>query len=69
MPEFKVIKSECELVSLDKVLWFGKHKGKTIRQVIESGEGKYIQWAIEKELFELDCNGEDFLSESLPVEE
>lgn len=67
MPHFKVEKDKIELVGLDKILWFGKHKGKTIRQVINDGNGSYIQWAINQEMFELDCNGEEFLEESMPV--
>lgn len=69
MPKFRVEKDKPELVDINKVIWFGKHKGKTIKQIIESGEGHYIQWCIQQEIFELDCVGEDFLSESLPVKE
>ena len=69
MPYFKVEKDKVELVNLDKILWFGKHKGKTIRAVIEEGNGHYIQWCVQQEMFELDCDGEEFLGESTPVKE
>jgi len=37
------------------VLGFGRHKGKSIRELIEDGERDYLLWAHENvELFELD---------------
>jgi hypothetical protein len=64
MPEFKVEKEKCQLVTVDKVIWFGKHKGATIRQILDKGDYQYIEWCIQQEIFELDADGEELLSES-----
>lgn len=64
MGEFKVIKKEpAPLVNLDKILWFGKHKNKSIRDIIDSEEGgpNYIRWLIGQDVIELDTNGEEYL--------
>jgi len=68
MPEFKIEKKQPELVSLDKIVPFGKYKGLTIKKIIDSGDLNYIDWLQEKEIFELNCDAEDYLEESRPVE-
>ena len=37
---------------------FGKHKGKTIEDLIHD-ELQYITWCIEEEIFELDCYAQE----------
>ena len=68
MGKYVVVKGEPSLVNLGKELWFGKHKGKTIRQIIDDHECFYIEWCIQKEIFELDCAGMDYLEDAKIME-
>jgi len=64
MGDYKVIKKEpAPLVTIDEVLWLGKHKGKTIRDIIDNEQGgpNYIRWLINQDIIELDTVGEDYL--------
>ena len=49
--------------SLDDAFFFGKHKGSTVKEVIDSGpEGKgYIQWAVGKPILQLDDEAKEYL--------
>ncbi len=61
--------AEVKIINLETVLWFGKHKGKTVEEVIDEGESSYIQWAIGEGIFQLDEAAEDYLEENMYDEE
>ena len=50
-----------EIVTLDSQLWFGKYKGKTIRDIIDDSCTSYILWCIDSKIFELDSEGYQYL--------
>ena len=41
--------------TLDDQFYFGKFKGKTMKEVLDSPDGKgYVQWAVKKPILEID---------------
>jgi len=57
MGEYRVGKDEPRILGLDDVLWFGKHKDKTVNEVINEAPG-YLIWCINSGIFELDSDAE-----------
>ena len=43
---------EKKIMNMDDVFAFGKHKGKTLREVIEKHAG-YVHWCLREGIFEL----------------
>ena len=64
MGNFEVVKKEpAQLVSLAKIIWFGKFKNKSIKTIIkdEVCGFNYIRWMIDSDIIELDVEGEELL--------
>lgn len=53
-----------DILKLEDVLTFGKHKGKTVEYVIEHYP-KYVNWCLDNEIFDLTSKGHDLLEEYL----
>jgi hypothetical protein len=50
-----------KIYSLDDVFFFGKFKGKTMKEVLDSSDGKnYVKWAIGKSMLALDEEAKTF---------
>ena len=52
------------LFTLSDGLAFGKHKGKLIRNIIED-DPQYVDWCLDKKIFELDAEAKSFLRDRL----
>ena len=67
MGNFKVqIKEPAQLVTLEKIIWFGKHKNKSIKNIIDNEDGgaNYICWMINSDIIELDVDGVSYLEDA-----
>lgn len=50
------------MIGLDCVLWFGKHKGALLCNVIDE-DAQYVRWCVEQGIFDLDIDAESYLQE------
>lgn len=57
-------KKDVPVRGLNYFLTFGKHKGKTLKQVIEE-EPSYIEWCMNERIFVLDEEADELLLDAI----
>lgn len=63
--EYSVI--DLKLVTEETILWFGKHKGLTIQQVLDKS-ASYLGWCLEKDIFTVSEELEQKIDEAVMEE-